>query len=79
MSTDSEHAYLLPILFTMSRFKELQSQQLRWKNGISERQASSISQNSWDEYKDVISEKYFKMTLTQLMQWMKDNHGFVAT
>jgi Clr5 domain len=63
----------------MSCSEELQSKPVKWKNGISERQSRIIPQETWDQYKSIISEKYFELTLSDLINWMKDKYNFTAT
>ena len=52
---------------------------LKWQSGSARQQAKSISIETWEAHRDIIHAKYSGMKLAELMEWMKENHGFVAT
>jgi hypothetical protein len=52
--------------------------ELKWQDGIAAHQAESIDPDVWEAHREVISTKYHELTLTSLMNYMKEEHNFIA-
>jgi hypothetical protein len=50
-----------------------------WLISIQREQAERIPRNTWDKYREVIQEKYDRLILTDLIDEMEAEYGFIAT
>jgi ribosome-binding protein aMBF1 (putative translation factor) len=74
-------------LFTLTRNQQnmatSQSKALKWLPPQTKptRKAKAIPLEVWEQYEDVLRDLRRKkaMTIAQIVQWMKENYGFVAT